>query len=99
MSGGGRKKREQKWKLFWRQEGLCCYCQTPMILSFHQIEHPPRNLATVEHRDDRFSPERGKHEGEFRRALACWQCNYERGRISQAEQPIEELHRRAGNGR
>lgn len=92
-------RRRQKWNLFWRQEGKCCYCSVPMVLSFHHIKEPPKNLATLEHHDDRFSPERGKHFGEYRRSLACWQCNFERGKASQAQQPIEELRRRAQNGR
>lgn len=69
-----------------------------MLMAFHHIKNPPMNLATIEHVDDRFSSERGQHDGELRRKLACWKCNYDRGLASQQSQPIEELQRRAMNG-
>jgi hypothetical protein len=93
-----KKKHKQKWGLFARQRGKCCYCSAPMLLAFHHIKDPPKNLATLEHADDRFSDERGQHNGEYRNQLSCWQCNFDRGVISQASQPLVDLHRRAGNG-
>ena len=56
--------------------------------------------ATIDHLDDRFSPERGAGmPNERRRVLACRQCNQDRGRLSQAAQPIEALHARSHRGR
>jgi hypothetical protein len=93
-----KKKHKQKWGLFARPKGKCCFCSVPMLLAFHHIKDPPKNLATLEHADDRFSDERGTHNGEYRNSLCCWQCNFDRGQASQASQALVELHRRAGNG-
>lgn len=73
--------RRQKLALFERQNGLCFYCKQHMILSFapptHAKENPRR--ATLEHLDHRWSPDRGRHSGEYRRVLACHECNGKRG--------------------
>ncbi len=53
----------------------------------------------MEHLDDRHSQERGKHPGEQRIVLACWECNNRRSRLMEKIQPLELLQRRAGNYR
>lgn len=83
MAGAFREKiKRQKLRLFARQQGKCHYCKQPMLLSFAPPTHKstPRNLATLEHLDHKFSPDRGKHSGEHRRVLACWGCNNDKGR-------------------
>lgn len=55
----------------------------------------PRNLATIDHLDDRFNPNRGTYVNELRRVLACNRCNRLRGFLSQAAQPIEVLRERS----
>lgn len=96
------RRRRFKVRLWQEQNGLCYWCDSPMDLVFD----PPKsktpmdgNLATFDHLDDKFSPERGKHDGEIRTMLACLSCNNKRGAISQAAQPIEELWKRAGRHR
>lgn len=82
--------REQKW--------LCYYCNQLMIEFTERprkgVKHPD-NAATLEHLDDRFSPDRGTRAGDIRRVAACRKCNQERGTIRQAEQGIDELRKRA----
>lgn len=90
-------KKRYRRKLFEKQDGLCWWCKEPMQLieNMRGGRHPPR-MATLEHLDDRFSPNRGRFPaGERRIVLACAKCNWEKGVESQAAQPIEELHRRA----
>lgn len=93
------RKRRQVEGLFKRQNGLCYWCNGAMVLFDERImrrNRPlPDNLATVDHLDDKFSPERGKHGGEIRRVLACMRCNGLRGSMAQRSQPIEELRERA----
>jgi hypothetical protein len=94
-----KRKHRQKWALFGRQKGKCANCKTPMLLAFHHIQgEQPDNLATLQHAHDRFSDERGRHDGEYVNSLWCWKCNTADGAQSQAAQPLVELHRRAGNG-
>lgn len=93
-------KRRQVALLFRRQNGLCHWCKRLMVIfdkALHGIRHTPLpdDLATIDHLDDRFSPERGKRPGEYRRVLACNACNRKRGQESQAARPIEELRARA----
>lgn len=38
----------------------------------------PPDAATLDHLDDRWSPERGMHPGERRRVAACRECNERR---------------------
>jgi len=58
------------------------------------------HYATRDHLRDRFSPDRRERcaPGERRIVLACWQCNNDRAKASQAEQPLEELRRRSMRG-
>lgn len=89
------KRRKQRIGLFLKQKGKCHWCQCEMLLAYGHLKKQPANLATIDHLDDRFSPERGKHYGEYRRVLACAQCNFDRGKSSQAAQPIEVLRNRS----
>lgn len=94
-------KRKQLATLFVEQEGLCHWCKEPMWLAF---VGPPKNepefarRATIDHLDDRYSPERGKHGGgkERRRVAACHQCNSTRISEARARMPIEEIRERSG---
>ncbi len=86
----------QRVKLFLRQEGKCYYCQCDMVLMFRiDPKFHADNLCTLEHFDDRFSPERGLHHGEYRRVASCYKCNHEHGVQAQSSIPIEELNRRS----
>lgn len=50
-----------------------------------------RRMATLDHLDDRFSPQRGTFEnkGEERTVLACAECNERRGAERVASMPKE----------
>lgn len=80
------RQRQQKRGLYRRQKGLCYYCQRFMRLMKWGREYGacPHDLATIEHLDSRYSPERGQHAGEFRKVLACWKCNNDKNREEQA---------------
>lgn len=99
----GRKLNEQRQRkrkaLFEEQGGLCYWCDVTMLLPTDgmHINHPPKNLATLDHLRDRFHPGRREpaQNNERRIVLACWGCNNQRGRESQQQQPIEELRRRS----
>jgi hypothetical protein len=97
----GDKRRRQLQRLFNEQGGLCFYCRQAMVITPHGPgkKVDPRK-ATTEHLDDRFNPVRGKHggSGAVRHVAACYECNFERGRESQASQPIELLRERASHG-
>ena len=88
------KKRRQLTALFHIQGGKCFWCKCDMLPpGSHENRRgvkPPLNLATYDHMDDRHSPERGKHAGEFRNVAACWKCNFERGRQGHLATPIEQ---------
>ncbi len=66
-----------------------------------RIARMPPRLATIEHLRDRYHPGRrdGNPNREKRWALACWECNTERGNARTREQPIEELRKRASGSR
>jgi hypothetical protein len=80
------KTRSQKRReLCERQRWRCWYCNKTMrwvdyAAHFEQRQPLPRDAATIEHLDDRFSPERGKHSGERRQVAACHGCNNRRAR-------------------
>lgn len=68
-----------------RQGGLCCYCGCATILHPPPWPHgtqPPHDFATLEHL-------RRKSEGGTNHpdnvAIACWQCNNDRGEMSWVE--------------
>ncbi len=90
------KKWMKRCRLFHEQDGKCHWCKCEMELTLRpkrgQVCQP--NLATFEHLDDRLSPERGKHPGERRVVLACWECNNQRAYVTQRMTPIEEIRRR-----
>jgi hypothetical protein len=83
--------------LFKRHGGLCYWCRQPMILIKGNIPHvpDPPNRATIDHLDDRFSPQRGKMirnaPQTLRHVAACRKCNMERGKRSEQSQPREVL--------
>lgn len=73
----------RRYALFIRQERKCFYCGIEMV--WHSGPKPPaqhaKRACTLEHLDDRLSPERGKHSGEERTVAACWSCNTLRGQF------------------
>lgn len=97
--GGTAQLQRQRAALFRRQKGRCHWCGCEMVqVAVPRRASPPRNLCTIDHLDDRFSPDRGKRFGEYRRVAACWECNNRRGNERQAARPIDELHARSGRG-
>ena len=76
---------QKKERRFHEQHGLCYYCKEPMLLQKMPAKAKliPRDLCTLEHLDDRYSPDRGKHEGKIRVVAACRKCNSEQNRIRQ----------------
>lgn len=100
MSDRARRRRHVR-HLFDRQKGLCHWCKAPMMPPgthvFAKRKKIPSDLCTLDHLYDRMHPLRHTpcQRGERRHVAACWACNTERGRQSQAAQPIEELWRRS----
>ena len=94
------KKHKQLKALFHRQRGLCIWCGKGMVPPWqHQHKNGQkmnRRLCTLDHLDDRYSEERGRHGNEYRRVAACWQCNNARGAAHQQQISKEELWRRSG---
>jgi len=92
----GERRRRKRAHLHRRQGGRCYWCGCLTILiENNDPGNQPDDLATLDHLDDRFSPERGKRSGEWRIVMACRLCNNERGIIREAMQPVEELRRRS----
>lgn len=54
-----------------------------LIVDGYHPKPKPKNLATIDHLEDRFSPFRGAFQGECRHVLACDECNNKRGAASQ----------------
>lgn len=84
--------------MFAKQEGLCHWCNGPMVLLHGVCTYPPKNLATIDHLDSRLSPERGKHSGKLRKVAACWECNNKRAAAEERSLGLPELRRRSCNG-
>ena len=87
--------------LFKRQKGRCHWCGCKMQppgqhKRIKRMKMNPR-LCTYDHLDDRWSDGRGKHSREFRNVAACWQCNTDRGAVSQEAAGIDEVRRRSGS--
>lgn len=92
-----RQMRKQRAMLFFLQDGKCHWCKCDMILTFAaQPDKQPGNLATIDHLDSKWSKDRGKHAGEYRRVLACWHCNQERNDVEMAMQSDEVLWGKSG---
>lgn len=99
MSNTNIKIKRQRVYLFLHQEGKCHWCRCDMVLMFAAPPNfRPKNLATLDHLRDRWDETRSEPnpERERRRVLACHECNMAPGNASQAAQPIEVLHERAG---
>lgn len=92
-------KQRQLIRWFIQQNGLCWWCRRPMclVVGFH-VKDRPKNMATFEHMDSRLSPNRGDGNWRKKNVAACRECNERRAASEQRRLPIEELHRRAGNG-
>ncbi len=91
--------RRQVRALSQRQHGRCYWCDVEMLPPGPDGgKKPDSRQCTLDHLDDRFNPERGKHPGEIRRVAACWHCNHTRGVESQAKIPRYKLSRRCGAG-
>lgn len=92
MMGKNKHYRWQREQL-WRRDPRCCYCSCVTVLP--PADRPmhrkffPNNEATIEHLDSRLSPERGRHAGEFRRAIACRRCNHARAAAEVAALPLQ----------
>lgn len=102
MTDTSAKRRRQRAALFALQGGRCFWCGASMTLpAYPPLRHrrPPANEATIDHLDSRWSPERGRHNGESRHVLACWDCNGRRNTAEQASIPRAELWRRSGRAK
>lgn len=87
----------------WLEDDRCRFCRKPTLLAefcTKKIVAQNRDrLATIEHLDSRYNPDRGKSENEERTTLACWRCNNDRNKIEQELMPREILHERSSHGR
>lgn len=79
--------KKQRHQLFHLQKGKCHWCKKPMRLLKlpAKAKAHPDDLCTIDHLDDRYSAERGKHGNEYRRVAACRKCNNERARAHEIE--------------
>lgn len=87
----------QRAAIFKRQHGFCYSCGCVMTQEGYGHRIQPDNLAVLFHLDSKYSRERGKHFGEFRRVVVCRRCSDAWSREEQASVPINELHVRAGH--
>lgn len=103
---GHEKTKRRRNYLFGKQNGKCHWCGCAMIHwndvkadPAKQAKNPPKNLATLDHLRDRNHPGRAiPANGEQRLVIACWQCNFDRGKTSEGSQPIEILWEKSGRG-
>lgn len=61
----------------------------------YRLKKPKPHMATLYHLDSKYSSERGEHSGKFRTILACMECCALMARMTQANIPIEKLHKLA----
>lgn len=89
----------QRDRLLLKQKGRCYYCKQPMLRRWEHRNHVPvpDNLATLEHLDSRWSPERGVHPFKKRHVAACRKCNNDRAIEEGKNAGLEELRRRRGS--
>lgn len=93
-----KRKHRQIARLWKEQEGRCKWCGCDMVLPANlTTKWFPKNTATLDHLDDRLSGERGKHQGQIRRVLACKECNETRSKAAQNCLSREELWERSGS--
>jgi hypothetical protein len=86
----------------WEHDPHCHWCREVTVLP---PQYPGKiakgaargNWATIDHLDARHSKERGKHVGEFRRVLACLECNNRRDREATLQMPVQEKWLACGN--
>lgn len=87
------RKKTQLRRLWLRQNKRCHWCgrvmREPGTHNGAKDGKPPDDLCTLEHMHDRYSAERGRHAGTFVNVAACWRCNWERGRKTEAAVPLE----------
>lgn len=79
-----RKLKRQRVRLFQEQEGLCYWCDEPMVMPERYASGPqPDNYCTVDHLRHRSNPGRREpnRRGEQRRVAACALCNRTRGDV------------------
>ena len=89
--------KRQRKRMYIEQGGKCYYCGQMMY--FYELkrgETAPDDMATIEHLDSRLSGERGNHQGEFRRVMACLKCNNARGKEEEVSLGKERLWELSG---
>ena len=64
-----------------KQGMKCCYCCKPVTLQFPSKKKVPLDFATFEHLEDVFSGNGPKNDSTSAVAIACRQCNENRGRM------------------
>lgn len=92
----------KRWQLrrLWNFDKRCHWCKQDTVFidrSGGQKSKRLPNEATIDHLDPRHSPERGNHEGEYRRVLACNRCNSTRDAVQLAEMPRQSLWELSGS--
>lgn len=97
---GGTRRKALKARLFEEQKGLCFYCGRSMRLEWEHQKRVkvPEDLATLDHRNSRLSSSRGKSPGVKVNVLACWKCNFNRGKAEEElvfRNDPEEIWRRS----
>lgn len=94
---GARKRRRLRPILYRRQGGTCFWCGVSLLLVTQPQER--WRYATIDHIDEKDSPNKGKHSGKRRKVLACGPCNHDRAhhplevRLMMADQAAWSLER------
>lgn len=94
-ASGLSKKQRKRLRMFLRQGGKCHWCGGRMFFSLGQGGSFHDDEATIEHLDHRYSPERGKHPGEYRLAATHNRCNRDFAKRCEQSVGIDELRRRS----
>lgn len=100
MANGRIRQKRRKRRLFYEQDKKCYYCDREMVYykpKPQMKQPPPDNFATLEHLDDRYSPLRGifREMGVPRTVVACYRCNFERGKERTRQMTKQELRKRS----
>jgi len=98
-----RRKRRRLFEL-WRKDPRCHWCNCSTVLIFRSPEHckglkkieAREDEATFDHLHSRFDDKRGQNnDGVAKSVLACWKCNFNRGKHEESKRSIDELHKRS----
>lgn len=100
------KHRRRRLLHLWEVNQCCHWCKRLTLLIFrgsltnkNPLAYLP-NEAVMDHLYSRLDGRRRQIKDETEvTVLSCWECNNKRGALEESQRPLEELHKRAREGK